>query len=184
MEGGQVKLRNVWSWPIVGVSRCLHVKDWGMWWLLHGGLSGKVTERMIVTHSHWGTADDRNCNYCHLKMADVESGKNLFCRLNCFYSEWHMHWYDSNLWTYHKEITNYDWKMYMKEKILPDNPQWRSHHIPHSLTCSQRDTPTMGHDHTFRNFTWPPSIEKSSHTPTFSVQAAWHSHYGPRSYVP
>jgi hypothetical protein len=24
---------------------------------------------------------------------------------------------DSNLWTYHKEITNYDWKMYMKEKI-------------------------------------------------------------------
>jgi hypothetical protein len=117
MEGGQVKLRNVWSWPIVGVSRCLHVKDWGMWWLLHGGLSGKVTERMIVTHSHWGTADDRNCNYCHLKMADVESGKNLFCRLNCFYSEWHMHWYDSNLWTYHKEITNYDWKMYMKEKI-------------------------------------------------------------------
>ena len=28
-----------------------------------------------------------------------------------------MHWYDSNLWTYHKEITNYDWKMYMKEKI-------------------------------------------------------------------
>ena len=33
------------------------------------------------------------------------------------YSKWHMHWYDSNLWTYHKEITNYDWKMYMKEKI-------------------------------------------------------------------
>jgi hypothetical protein len=29
-----------------------------------------------------------------------------------------MHWYDSNLWTYHKEITNYDWKMYMKEKIV------------------------------------------------------------------
>ena len=24
---------------------------------------------------------------------------------------------DSNLWTYHKEITNYDWKMYIKEKI-------------------------------------------------------------------
>jgi hypothetical protein len=22
-----------------------------------------------------------------------------------------MHWYDSNLWTYHKEITNYDWKI-------------------------------------------------------------------------
>jgi hypothetical protein len=32
------------------------------------------------------------------------------------YFKWHMHWYDSNLWTYHKEITNYDWKMYMKEK--------------------------------------------------------------------
>ena len=33
------------------------------------------------------------------------------------YFKWHMHWYDSNLWIYHKEITNYDWKMYMKEKI-------------------------------------------------------------------
>ena len=33
------------------------------------------------------------------------------------YFKWHMHLYDSNLWTYHKEITNYDWKMYMKEKI-------------------------------------------------------------------
>ena len=33
------------------------------------------------------------------------------------YFRGHMHWYDSNLWTYHKEITNYDWKMYMKEKI-------------------------------------------------------------------
>jgi hypothetical protein len=31
--------------------------------------------------------------------------------------KWHMHWYDSNIWTYHKEITNYNWKMYMKEKI-------------------------------------------------------------------
>ena len=35
---------------------------------------------------HWGKTDDRNCNYGHLKMADVESGKNLFCRLNCFYN--------------------------------------------------------------------------------------------------
>jgi hypothetical protein len=33
------------------------------------------------------------------------------------YFKWHMRWYDSNLWTYHKEITNYDWKMCMKEKI-------------------------------------------------------------------
>jgi hypothetical protein len=33
------------------------------------------------------------------------------------YFKWHMHWYNSNLWTYHKEITNYDWKMYMKENI-------------------------------------------------------------------
>jgi hypothetical protein len=33
------------------------------------------------------------------------------------YFKWHMHWYDSNLWTYHKEIINYDWKMYMKDKI-------------------------------------------------------------------
>ena len=38
------------------------------------------------------TTDVRNCNYGHPKMADVESGKNVFCRLNCFY----------------KEITNYD----------------------------------------------------------------------------
>ena len=35
---------------------------------------------------HWGKADDHNCNYRHPKMADVESGKNLFCRLNCFYN--------------------------------------------------------------------------------------------------
>ena len=35
---------------------------------------------------HWGKADDHNCNYGHSKMADVESGKNLFCRLNCFYN--------------------------------------------------------------------------------------------------
>jgi hypothetical protein len=27
-------------------------------------------------------------------------------------------WYDSNLWTYHKEITNYNWKMYMKENLI------------------------------------------------------------------
>jgi hypothetical protein len=27
---------------------------------------------------HWGKADDRNCNYGHPKMADVESGKNFF----------------------------------------------------------------------------------------------------------
>ena len=40
---------------------------------------------LFVYHSyHWGKADDRNCNYGHPKMADVESGKNLFCRLNCF----------------------------------------------------------------------------------------------------
>ena len=31
-------------------------------------------------------ADDCNCNYGHPKMADVESGKNLFCRSNCFYN--------------------------------------------------------------------------------------------------
>ena len=37
-------------------------------------------------HDHWGKADDRNCNYGHPKMADVESGKNVFCRLNCFYN--------------------------------------------------------------------------------------------------
>ena len=39
----------------------------------------------INTLNHWGKADDHNCNYGHPKMADVESGKNLFCRLNCFY---------------------------------------------------------------------------------------------------
>jgi hypothetical protein len=36
--------------------------------------------------THWGKADDRKCNYGHPKMADVESGKNLFCQLNCFYN--------------------------------------------------------------------------------------------------
>ena len=29
-------------------------------------------------HNHWGKVDDRYCNYGHPKMADVESGKNLF----------------------------------------------------------------------------------------------------------
>jgi len=42
----------------------------------------------FVTYAfhHWGKADDRNCNYSHPKMADMKLGKNLFCRLNCFYS--------------------------------------------------------------------------------------------------
>ena len=41
--------------------------------------------RLFTTNNHWGKADDRNCkcNYGHPKMADVESDKNLFCRLNC-----------------------------------------------------------------------------------------------------
>ena len=54
MEGGQVKLRNVyvWSWPIVGECHAAcTLKDGDMWWLLDGGLSGKVTERLIVAHS-------------------------------------------------------------------------------------------------------------------------------------
>jgi hypothetical protein len=34
---------------------------------------------------HRGKADERNCNYGHPRMADVESGKNIVCRLNCFY---------------------------------------------------------------------------------------------------
>ena len=41
---------------------------------------------VITDNKHWGQVDDRNCNYGHPKMADVESGKNLFCRLNCFYN--------------------------------------------------------------------------------------------------
>ena len=45
----------------------------------------KFSESEIST-IHWGKADDRNCNYGHTKMADVESGKNVFCRLNCFYN--------------------------------------------------------------------------------------------------
>ena len=40
----------------------------------------------LVLVKHWGKADDRNYNYGHPKMADVESGKNGFCRLNCFYN--------------------------------------------------------------------------------------------------
>jgi hypothetical protein len=57
---------------------------------------------------HYGKADARNCNYGHSKMADVESGKNVFCRLNCFYNVF---------MNFPQEITNYDWKMYIKEKI-------------------------------------------------------------------
>ena len=44
----------------------------------------KIIEKANIIH--WGKADDRNCNYGHPKMADVESGKNVFCRLNCFYN--------------------------------------------------------------------------------------------------
>ena len=33
----------------------------------------------IIDNTHCGKADDRNCKYGHPKMADVESGKNLFC---------------------------------------------------------------------------------------------------------
>ena len=40
----------------------------------------------IFQINHWGKADDHNCNYGYLKMADMESGKNRFCRLNCFYN--------------------------------------------------------------------------------------------------
>ena len=40
----------------------------------------------LIPQSHWGKADDRNCNYGHPKMADMKLGKNLFCRLNCFYN--------------------------------------------------------------------------------------------------
>ena len=43
-----------------------------------------VLMNMMHLIFHWGKADDRNYNYGHPKMADVESGKNLFCRLNCF----------------------------------------------------------------------------------------------------
>jgi hypothetical protein len=43
-------------------------------------------EQKIIHQHHWGKADDRNCNYGHPKMADVESSKNLFCGLNCFYN--------------------------------------------------------------------------------------------------
>jgi hypothetical protein len=48
--------------------------------------TGLLTSDMDVPHKHWGKADDRNCNYGQPKMAHVESGKNLFCRLNCFYN--------------------------------------------------------------------------------------------------
>jgi len=42
--------------------------------------------RFPTPHVHWGKADGRNCNYGHPKMADMKLGKNLFCRLNCFYN--------------------------------------------------------------------------------------------------
>jgi hypothetical protein len=45
-----------------------------------------LTSDMDVPHKHWGKADDRNCNYGQPKMLYVESGKNLFCRLNCYYN--------------------------------------------------------------------------------------------------
>ena len=37
-----------------------------------------------VLVKHWGKADDRNYNYGHPKMADVESGKNVFLSIKLF----------------------------------------------------------------------------------------------------
>ena len=50
-----------------------------------GSLCSSVT-KPYSHYNHWGKADDRNCNYGHPKMADMKLGKNLFCRLNCFYN--------------------------------------------------------------------------------------------------
>ena len=44
------------------------------------------TQKMKPSNIHWGKTDDRNCNYGHPKMADMKLGKDLFCRLNCFYN--------------------------------------------------------------------------------------------------
>ena len=49
-----------------------------------------VRHSILCQIIQWGKADDRNCNYGLPKMADVESGKNLFCRLNCFYNVFQM----------------------------------------------------------------------------------------------
>ena len=43
-------------------------------------------ETVTSVNIHWGKADDRNCYYGHPKMAYMKLGKNLFCRLNCFYN--------------------------------------------------------------------------------------------------
>ena len=39
---------------------------------------------VYIVYIHWGKADDRNCNYDHPKMANVESGKNLFLSIKLF----------------------------------------------------------------------------------------------------
>ena len=54
--------------------------------LLWNRTTTTANKLLRVSINHWGKADDRNYNYGHPKMADVESGKNLFCRLNCFYN--------------------------------------------------------------------------------------------------
>ena len=71
-----------------------------------------------ITIIHWGKADDPNCNYVP-RWRTWNRVRFFFVDyiVSIMYFKWHMHWYDSNLWTYHKEITNYDCKMYMKEKI-------------------------------------------------------------------
>jgi hypothetical protein len=40
---------------------------------------GETFLLVLERYCHWGKDDDRNCYYGHPKMADVESGKNLFC---------------------------------------------------------------------------------------------------------
>jgi hypothetical protein len=49
---------------------------------LHVGQVQNKTDFII----HLDKADDRNCNYGHPKIATMESGKNFFGRLNCFYN--------------------------------------------------------------------------------------------------
>jgi len=38
----------------------------------------------MINNYHWGKTDDRNCNYGHPKMADMESGKNVFLTIKLF----------------------------------------------------------------------------------------------------
>ena len=50
------------------------------------GIISLVSHFQQKINTHWGKADDRNCNHGHPKMVDMKPDKNLFRRPNCLHN--------------------------------------------------------------------------------------------------